>query len=263
MTRSLGPSLPSQLVERLAQRDPGARLGVAPPFVTVDGHGRPHPMLLSYLELRAYDTRTVGLVIGAKTRSAQNLAERHAGTLLVIEPDASVYVKLRAVDGPLPVEGGGEYALGYFLLEVEEVLEDAPADWEGGMRITGALRYAPAPTLDGLARHDVADQHAARLTQVEPLEIVLGDLDDGHTEPAPLDPALRGELRHELLDQVRRDREADRAVARRHAVDADDLARHVHERTAGVPGVDRGVGLDEVEAGRRDGEGRALAADDA
>jgi len=148
MTRSLGPSLPPALVERLAQRDPAARLGVALPFVTVDGHGRPHPMLLSYLELRAYDTRTVGLVIGAKTRSAQNLAERHAGTLLVIEPDASVYVKLRAVDGPLPVDGGGEYGLGYFLLEVEEVLEDAPADWEGGMRITGALRYAPAPTLD-------------------------------------------------------------------------------------------------------------------
>src|SRR5881397_3126915 len=67
----------------------------------------------------------------------------------------------------------------------------------------------------------------------------------------------------ELLDQVGRDREADRAVARRHAVDTDHLARHVHERAAGVPGVDRGVGLDEVKAGRRDGEGRALTADDA
>src|SRR5206468_3645604 len=77
MTRSLGPSLPSQLVERLAQRDPGARLGVALPFVTVDGHGRPHPMLLSYLELRAYDTRTVGLVIGAR-RLARGLGGRHA-----------------------------------------------------------------------------------------------------------------------------------------------------------------------------------------
>src|SRR2546426_8103531 len=84
MTRSLGPSLPPPLVERLAQRDPGARLGVALPFVTVDGHGHPHPMLLSYLELRAYDTRTVGLVIGTRSRSAQNLAERRAGTLLEV-----------------------------------------------------------------------------------------------------------------------------------------------------------------------------------
>ena len=148
MTRSLGQSLPPPLVERLAQHDPAARLGVALPFVTVDGHGRPHPMLLSYLELRAYDARTVGLVIGAQSHSARNLAERRAGTLLVSEPDVTAYVKLRSVDGPLAVDGGDEYGLGYFLLEVDEVLEDAPADWEGGMRITSALRYAPPPALD-------------------------------------------------------------------------------------------------------------------
>src|SRR5205809_3243895 len=148
MTRSLGPSLPPPLVERLAQRDPEARLGMALPFVTVDPDGRPHPMLLSYLEIRAYDTRTVGLVIGARTRSARNLTERAVATLLVIEADTTVYVKLRTVDGPLPVAGAGEYGLGYFLLAVEEVLEDAPADWEGAMRITSAVRYTPAPTLD-------------------------------------------------------------------------------------------------------------------
>ena len=146
MTRSLGPSLPPPLVERLAQRDPAARLGVALPFVTVDGAGHPHPMLLSYLEVRAYDARTVGLVVGVESRSAQNLAERRAGTLLLIEPDTTVYVKLRAVDGPLPVDG--EHGLGYFLLEVQEVLEDAAADWEGSMRITDAIRYAPPPALD-------------------------------------------------------------------------------------------------------------------
>ena len=65
-------------------------------------------MLLSYLEVRAYDKRTVGLVIGARTRSASNLVERRAATLLVIEPDLTVYVKLRAVDGPLPVADAGE-----------------------------------------------------------------------------------------------------------------------------------------------------------
>jgi len=62
--------------------------------------------------------------------------ERGTGTLLAVEPDATVYVKLRTVDGPLPVAGSNEYGLGYFLLAVEEVLEDAPADWEGAMRIT-------------------------------------------------------------------------------------------------------------------------------
>jgi hypothetical protein len=148
MTRSLGPALTQDLVDRFSQRDLAGRLGAGLPFVTVDPDGRPHPMLLSYLEIRAYDTRTVGLVIGARTRSARNLEERGAATLLAIEPDVTVYVKLRIVDGPLPVAGAGEYGLGYFLLEVDEVLEDAAADWEGGMRITSGIRYAPTPTLD-------------------------------------------------------------------------------------------------------------------
>ena len=148
MTRSLGAALSPALVERFSQRDLAGRLGLALPFATVDREGHPHPMLLSYLELRAYDPGTMGLVIGSRSRSARNLVERETGTLLVIEPDAIVYVKLRAVDGPLPVAGAAELELGYFLLAVEEVLEDAAADWEGGMRITGALRYAPAPTLE-------------------------------------------------------------------------------------------------------------------
>lgn len=147
MTRSLGSALPAAVVERLSQRDLASRLGLALPYVTVDAEGRPHPMLLSYLEVRAYDPGTLGLVIGARSRSARNLAERHAGTLVLVEPDLVVYVKTRAVDGPLPVEGGEAWNLGYFQLAVEEVLEDAAADWEGGMRITSALRYDPAPTL--------------------------------------------------------------------------------------------------------------------
>ena len=148
MTKSLGPTLTDALVERFSQRALRERLGVALPLITVDADGRPHPMLLSYLEIRAYDARTVGLVMLARSRSAQNLLERGTATLMAVEPEGTVYVKLRAVDGPLPVQDGGEYGLGYFLLEVEDVLEDAAADWEAGMRITAAIRYAPAPTLD-------------------------------------------------------------------------------------------------------------------
>ncbi len=147
MTVSRGPALSGALVARLSQRDLEPRLGIALPFVTVDADGRAHPMLLSYLEVRAYDPRTLGLVILKASRSARNLVERRSGTLLLIEPDAIVYVKARAVDGPLPVEGGEEFGLGYFLLEVLDVLEDAATEWEGGMRITQAIRYQPTPTL--------------------------------------------------------------------------------------------------------------------
>jgi hypothetical protein len=148
MTRSLGATLSPALVERFSQRDLRSRLGRVLPLVTVDAEGRPHPMLLSYLEVRAHDPGTIGLVILARSRSARNLAERQTGTLIVLEPDAVVYVKMRAVDGPLPVPGGGPWELGYFMMAVEDVLEDAAADWEGGMRITQASEYAPAPTLD-------------------------------------------------------------------------------------------------------------------
>ena len=146
MARSLGSRLPPALVDRLSQHDVANRLGVALPFVTVDHGGRPHPMLLSYLEVRAYDFRTLGLVLQARSASAHNLAERGVGTLLMVEPDAIVYVKSSVVDGPLEVAGAD--ALGYFLLAVEDVLEDAAADWEAGMRVTGAITYAPRPSLD-------------------------------------------------------------------------------------------------------------------
>lgn len=148
MTRSLGSTLTAELVERFSQRDLPRRLGVGLPFVTVDPDGRPHPMLLSYLEVRTHGPAHMGLVILARSRSARNLVERHVGTLLVIEPGATVYVKMRALDGPLPVEGGGDWGLGFFLMEVEDVLDDAAADWETGMRITEGVRYAPAPTLE-------------------------------------------------------------------------------------------------------------------
>jgi hypothetical protein len=147
MTRLLGRALTPELLERFSQKALRSRLGVALPFVTVDGDGRPHPMLLSYLELRAYSPTTLGLVIQAPSHSASNLAERGTGTLLVLEPDAVVYVKTRVVDGPLPVEDADDLRLGYFLLEVEEVLQDEAADWEGAVRITSAVRYEPSPTL--------------------------------------------------------------------------------------------------------------------
>jgi len=148
MTRVTGSHLSPALVDRLSQQDLAGRLGVGLPLVTLDAGGRAHPMLASYLEVRAYDRRTVGLVIQSRSGSARNLAERHTATLMLVEPDAVVYVKLRALDGPLPVEGGEPFGLGFFLLEVEEVREDAAADWEAGTRITEPIRYAPAPTLD-------------------------------------------------------------------------------------------------------------------
>jgi hypothetical protein len=147
VSRSLGTVLPAELLARLSQHDLERRLGIALPFVTVDHAARPHVMLLSYVEIRAYSPGTLGLVIQARSTTARNLAARRAGTLLIVEPDAVIYVKTRALDGPLDI-AGDERGLGYFLLEVDEVLEDVPAEWEGGVRITSAIEYRPVPALD-------------------------------------------------------------------------------------------------------------------
>ena len=146
MSRLIGRALTPALLGRLSQRDLADRLGVALPLVTIDADGRPHPMLVSYLELRAYDAGTVGLVIHAGTTSTANLAARDVATLAIVEADVVAYVKLRRLDGPLPVVE--DERLAYFLLEVEELREDAATSEEGGARIVAGLRYAPVPALD-------------------------------------------------------------------------------------------------------------------
>jgi hypothetical protein len=146
VSRSLGSSLPAELLARLSQADLAAHLGKAIALITLDAEGRPHPMLLSHLEVRAADPRTIRIVIGRGSRSARNLAERRVATLLLVEPEQTVYVKARTRTGPAPVEDLPDSGL--FALAVEDVLEDAPAEWESGRRSTGGLRYAPAPSLD-------------------------------------------------------------------------------------------------------------------
>ena len=143
MTRSLGPALSPELLARLSQSDLPAVLGRGVPLVTVDADGRPHPMLCSYLELLAAEPAVIRLVIGASARTGRNLDERGACTLLFVEADRTVYVKCRTAGRRFTA---GELAR--FDLAVEDVLEDSPADWETGIRITGGITFAPAPALD-------------------------------------------------------------------------------------------------------------------
>jgi len=143
VSRSLGPALPDDLLRALSQFDLGARLGRGLPVVTLDAAGRPHPMLCSYVELLAVGPEVIRLAVGAGGSSARNLAERGAATLLVVEPERTVYVKCRAA-GPALVAA----PLARFTLEVEDVIEDSAAEWEGSARITGGIVYGPALGLD-------------------------------------------------------------------------------------------------------------------
>ena len=142
MSRSLGSALPPALLARLSQAGLPSLLGLALPFVTLGADGSLHPMLCSYLEWRAVDARTLRLAIAAGSRSARNLAERGVGTLLLIDPDRTVYVKCRATGAPRRI---GDLAR--FTLAVEDVLDDRPAEAEGDARITSGITYRPLPDL--------------------------------------------------------------------------------------------------------------------
>lgn len=143
MTRSLGALLPAPLEEWLSQRDLPRLLGRALPLLTLDDRGRPHPMLCSYLELLAISPAVIRLAIAARSSARRNLEARPAATLIIAEPELTMYIKCRANTPPLVV---GE--LVRFELVVDDVLEDAAADYEQGARIVGGLTYAPVPALD-------------------------------------------------------------------------------------------------------------------
>jgi len=140
---SLGAALPPGLLARLSQGDLPSVLGLALPFVTLGADGSLHPMLCSYLEWLAVDAWTLRLAIPAASGSARNLETRSVGTLLVIEPDRTVYVKCRATGAPRRL---GDLAR--FTLSVEDVLDNRPAEAEGDARIVSGITYRPPPALD-------------------------------------------------------------------------------------------------------------------
>ncbi len=143
MSRSLGPALPPGLLALLSQADLPSLLGRGLPFLTLGADGSLHPMLCSYLELLAVDARTIRLAIGAQSRSARNLEDRRVGTLLLIEPERTIYIKCRATGPPLRLG-----RLARFSLTVEDVLEDSPEEEEGDVRIVSGITYGPPPSLD-------------------------------------------------------------------------------------------------------------------
>jgi len=150
VSRSLGPALPPGLLARLSQADLPSLLGRALPLVTLGADGSLHPMLCTYLELLAVDARTLRLAVGARSRSARNLEERRVGTLLLVEPEGTVYIKCRA-SGP-PLRRGG---LARFDLAIEDVLEDRPEEAEGDVGIVSGITYGPPPSLDDAWAKDV------------------------------------------------------------------------------------------------------------
>ncbi len=98
---------------------------------------------------------------------------------------------------------------------------------------------------------NVADQNAAALIQPELLGETRRHVLNVHAQIAAHDFAVLDDLVHDVARHVDRNCEADALVAAALArenrrVDADQAAVKVDQRAAGIAGIDRGVGLNEI-----------------
>jgi hypothetical protein len=139
VSRSLGPSLPDALLDRLTAGDPPEEAVV---LATVDAYGWPHPALMSYAALAALDAGRLRLAVHAGSRSARHLRDGGRATLVFADGTLCLYVKGEALALP-PV--GAWPDLARFELVVRDVLEDAARGEEAGARLRSGLAIAWAP----------------------------------------------------------------------------------------------------------------------
>src|SRR3989338_6173279 len=100
---------------------------------------------------------------------------------------------------------------------------------------------------------DFGDQHTLGAAKLEGFGQFRSQFLHPRADPAARHGAALDDLLHGLFDDAggNGETDAERAAIRRidRAVDADQVAAHVHQRAAGIAWVDRGVGLDETLKG--------------
>ena len=143
MSRLIGHHLSEALLETLSVTRALERADRGIVMCSVDEQGRPHPAMLSSLEIVAHDARHVRLAVHASSRTARNLTANKHLTVILADETGVQYLKGDAVLTAASMTTAP--ALSLFTLHVDRVLEDTPADYEqatitSGIRITrGAL----------------------------------------------------------------------------------------------------------------------------
>ena len=98
MSRTLGSSLPPDLLERLSGRNLEALAAKVVQIVTVDAGGWPHPALLSYFELVARDAAHIRCATYAKSTTSGNMRRSGTVTFVIIDERMAYYVKAHATE---------------------------------------------------------------------------------------------------------------------------------------------------------------------
>jgi hypothetical protein len=141
MARLIGHHLTESLLETLSVERGLGRSDHAIVICSVDEQGRPHPAMLSSLEIVARDARHVALAVHAASRTARNLAANRHLTLILADESGVHYVKGDAALTSASMTAAP--ALSAFTLHVDRVLEDTPSDYEHAQIVSG-IRIARA-----------------------------------------------------------------------------------------------------------------------
>ena len=152
MTADTASRLPDDLAGRLglARTVLGEDLGVM--VCTVDAAGRPHPAMLSPLEIVALDPGRLRLVTYPASRTAAHLAADGRVTLMFVDSDLACYVKGTARPAAPPGPDGAR-----FEVRLDEVTVDRPdVRREGPSRITSGIRIARPVVEEEEARQRLA-----------------------------------------------------------------------------------------------------------
>ena len=135
MSRLIGHHLSDALLESLSADHAIERADHAIVICSVDEQGRPHPAMLSRLEIVARDARHIRLAVHAASRTARNLtANRH---LTIILADEGGVHSVKGDAALTAAELTAAPAMSAFTLQVDRVLEDTPADYERATLVSG------------------------------------------------------------------------------------------------------------------------------
>ncbi len=140
MSKSLGNELSEDLYQRLCGKNLEAYADKVILISSVDNAGRPHPAMLSYLEVVARDRRNLRLATYKDSNTTENMRRNGKATISIIDERIAYYVKGSVAE--LKREMSCARHNSKLNLHVEEVLADeADEEFEPGAYVSSGVTY--------------------------------------------------------------------------------------------------------------------------
>jgi len=140
MSKSLGSELNDDLFRRLSGENLETFAEKVILIATVDSGGRPHPAMLSYLEVVARDRQIIRLATYKESSTTENMRRNGKATISIIDERVAYYIKGSVME--LKREMSCARHNSKLNLHVEEVLADeVNEEFEPGAYVSSGVTY--------------------------------------------------------------------------------------------------------------------------